>query len=49
MKMYPTFADTQQCIWNNKVILTQVVIEWKRQEQNKSLFKGKIPALKGSG
>lgn len=32
--MYPTFSDTQQCIWNNKVILAQVVVEWKREQQN---------------
>ena len=29
--MYPIFSDTQVCIWNNKVILTQVVVEWNRK------------------
>lgn len=32
--MYPTFSDIQQCIWNNKVILAQVVVEWKRKQEN---------------
>ena len=32
--MYPTFSDTQLCIWNNKVILAQVVVKWKRKQQN---------------
>ena len=32
--MYPTSPDTQRCIWNNKVIIAQVVVEWKRQKQN---------------
>lgn len=32
--MYPTFADTQPCILNDKVILAQVVVEWKRKKLN---------------
>ena len=32
--MYPTFSDTQRCIWNNKAILAQVVVEWKMKQQN---------------
>lgn len=32
--MYPTFTDTQQCILNDKDILTQVVVKWKREQLN---------------
>ena len=32
--MYPTFTDTQRCTLNDKVILAQVVVEWKRKQQN---------------
>ncbi len=30
--MYPTYRDTQPYILNNKVIIQQVVMEWKMEK-----------------
>ena len=43
--MYPTSPDTQRCIWNNEVIIAQVVVEWKMQKQNTYPQNTKIGSL----